>query len=318
MKTTQRRLLIAIHSRLKSFKTRVEIKKSDVWLFLNSAFFLWLLSTVVVGSAATVWAQRNECREQFARADQRFVKSLLEYRYRMGLYSEAAKYPVSSFAYFDYKSQTLADVTTDLEQSLSDLTIYSDIDSFEIGADFRLRRKETTLKEMTPPSTLQDIEQVRGQCAQLVASKEKWATPPLRASKSQKLGVPIRNSAQEAIASAYAGLKSQCESILGDPALDTLYTAATLDLAPRCGVQNVLEIMLSGGNTADHRQVSKLYALLVQQYQRRLQQQTNDFGVILEDYFDQLRWYESRYRDQRHAGKSGGETSGAASPRRHP
>jgi hypothetical protein len=105
----------------------------QLWSFLNSAFGIWLLTTVVVGFSAAVWADNQNCRVRTANLSERYSRIAAEVEQRVVSLCQAilkadsyqqAKSALSSstgskvpYRYLEFKDRTL----DDLEEEYFDL-----------------------------------------------------------------------------------------------------------------------------------------------------------------------------------------------------
>ncbi len=124
-------------------------KRRAVWGFLNSAFGLWLLSSVAIGIATSLFTQYLDCRNQFSIHQENFTKLLAEYQYRdhgfresyilsdtkQELNDASKKWwgPNSEFIHSEFKGKTMADIAIRLSRSFGNLSLYSDIQEFEVN-----------------------------------------------------------------------------------------------------------------------------------------------------------------------------------------
>src|SRR4051794_38915179 len=75
--------------RIREFETRYIAKTnrsptaSRPWIFINSAFFLWLMSTVLIGFATFIYSQHQTCEINFQTNNDKFIRLLAEYQFRM-------------------------------------------------------------------------------------------------------------------------------------------------------------------------------------------------------------------------------------------
>jgi hypothetical protein len=142
--------------KIRRFETRYPttttkaLPTTSLWTFINSAFFIWLTSTVLIGLATFTYSEHRACETNFEKYNDTFVRLLSEYQFRT-LNFEAALVSAKSdadvtaaeawmavppgFIHADYKSRTFADINMDLIRTFAELSLYSDITDFAVTQD---------------------------------------------------------------------------------------------------------------------------------------------------------------------------------------
>ena len=252
-------------------KSRIQTRVSLGWAFLNSAFFLWFLTTIAVGTISTIWSERIECRATYTDAEQRFVRSLSEYQYRQAGYHEAlrqARSPAerdeaeewkgssSPSAQHNFQSRTMADVALEMLRAFGDLALVSDLESFDIGQfGLSLARQDGTI---VSSENLGD-ENLK------ITGGSQGAGRPIPGSLDQNSGVSIesRNAGQ---------IHKIRNRLYNDNTLRTVRNAAMLKPIQKCGTFDVLGRQFKDSNPAYRKQVDRLFsALLKEQHDQMLQ-----------------------------------------------
>jgi len=239
---------------------------SRIWIVANSALFLWILTTVIVGSVSAVWTKRLECRATYAEAEQKFVRSLAEYQYRQNGYyaarrkartpeerQAAEKWKSSTVSsQFAFQSKTMADVALDMLRSFGDLALVSDIKSFDISQDgLSISRRDGTGSVLV--------------------------TPSIDVLESLKLGGQMPNLPSKDVAAPQVrpGISAEFERLRenlfgADSTLNAVRTAAMLKPRSKCGPVDVISRLFVDTNPVYERQVDRLFSAMMKEYQHQM------------------------------------------------
>lgn len=242
---------------------------SKIWTLANSALGIWVLTTIVLGSASALWTKRLECRSQYVESERRFIEAFSEYQYRQNQYLFAlreAKDLVSRqkaerwrLGYVDhthtsFQSRTMADVALDMLRSFGDLSLVSDVESFEIeGSSLSFTRRDgsITLTSQSSPGALQI--------------------------NTALIGAPVHHQQEKAqnTASDITNINLAIERIRNsmygaDPVFSAVRNSAMLKPAPQCGFSDIASRMFIDENPIYEKQVSRLFEAMLRDYQQQM------------------------------------------------
>lgn len=262
MNIRDRKLLTAAlrHARMGSATPRSG--KNDLWSFLNSAFGIWALSSIVIGIITWTFTQYEDCTSKFVFYEDRFAKLLTEYQFREGRYkaamananfdykkAETFRGPDTEYIFSEFKGKTLADISSDLIRSFGNLSIYSDIESFDADSkylqiDYGSNGSKRTFIAGEPPSTI---------LAELAGSLSNFKMAPSDpAANANSKNISMTKEQEERIAQ----LKNELE--LGPT---TLAARVAVMVAPqrRCGMLSIVGRLFEDTNEMYKTAISKYY-----------------------------------------------------------
>ncbi|MCJ2186243.1 hypothetical protein [Novosphingobium beihaiensis] len=239
------------------------INRGRIWSFVNSALGIFLIGTVIVGSASSLWTQRLECRADFRESEETFRKALVEYRYRMNGSSKALSMlassgantldiwrgPKSPFIFSDYKERTLADVTIDLLRSFGELSLVSDLSSFEVReGGLRLHTgNQSSSVGMPLPEIPAELHQ-------------DLASAPIKFEHEQRTRSPLGKTVVE----------TWLNRRQNDGLLAALETTVLVRLEPSCDPFSLVRRTFTDDNERYNTQVRELYSSVVRDHQAQM------------------------------------------------
>ena len=251
-----------------------EKQPSKVWAIVNSSIFIWLLTTVVVGIASSLWTKRLECREEFKEAEYRFADALIEYQFRQRSYVEARKaartpkekeeadkwwtaYVATSISTF--QSKTMADVALDMLRSFGKLAVVSDMESFDV------KHNSLLFNRSNGKSDHLDLSEPSSEALAAIGKQLSEKHPEFVNSISVNKEPPVISSDDLTTVNKFRARLQGDDLVLG-----AVRTAAMLRPQPRCSISDVFSRMFVDTNAKYEAQVRRLFGAIYNEYNQQM------------------------------------------------
>jgi hypothetical protein len=253
-------------ARRRRVEGRKPAEKSRLWVVLNTPVVIWLLSSFIIGLGGAWFTQYQSCRTAVIVNEDKFVKALAEYRFRKihrdhammkigtkeGIYS-ARKWAGadSEFLLSEFKDKALADVTLQMLRSFGNLSIYSDISSFDLSRDqLVLDYKNGGRIGMWEPSP--------GEIAKI--SKNLLGAPSIQFSQQSASGVNLTSPQEMNFVNAWR------EELHDGPIAMVAIAAISVRPNPACGPVSIVRRLFRNNDEIYYKQVQYIYGQVLQDF----------------------------------------------------